>query len=142
MSKKLELILGYIRDSDGKKAIRVTRILYLGNKIKDVKSTDGNERVGDKYGIGLEFLEREINGKFKTCNQIELSYDNAVSFIDLIKNSHYHNPADTFRWDSLLEIPDWLYYNEDDFCWWHEKPPEDVIGKWIKYKDYLRKQME
>jgi hypothetical protein len=46
------------------------------------------------------------------------------------------------NWERLTTIPDWVWVEETNntwWSWWHEKPPKDVLGEWIKYEEWVRK---
>ncbi len=134
MKKKLEVTLGVIPPySKNCPSLRVTHIVYI-DKNKEDKFW--------KRAIGIYFGRVNDQFHFEETAQIELEYDEANSLshlFGLTKYNHY-DPASVFSWSDLAEIPDWLYYNEANGCWWHEKPPMDAAGIWIKYKDYLAKQ--
>lgn len=133
MRKKLEVVLGVVPYSKNCPALRITHLVYIDPK-KDDKFWEGR--------ICLCFGHMNDNYEFEeTKNKIELGYEEAESLINVFKKTNYtHNdPRFTFCWPDLVEIPEWLYFNEEDRSWWHEQPPIGTDGKWLKYKDYVAK---
>ena len=136
MKKKLEIALGVIPYEKNCPALRVTHLVYIDEN-RDDKFWKG--KIGVCFGRMNDDYEFEESG-----NKIELEYNDAESLINLFKETNYthSDPRYTFSWTDLVEIPDWLYFDEERGSWWHEKPPVGAEGKWLKYKDYLAKQAD
>jgi hypothetical protein len=136
MKKNLEVVLGIVPYAKNCPALRVTHLVYINEK-KDDKFWE--EKIGVCFGRMNENYQFEM-----TANKIELEYKDAESLINLFKKTNYtHNdPRYTFCWPDLVEIPEWLYFDEENRGWWHEEPPMGTPGKWLKYKDYIAKRSD
>jgi len=124
MEKKLEILLGdfFSKSSEDGTWLRVTNIVHI------------DENKSEKFW-------KKTIGISVGAAKIEIEYDLANHLSHLLEMTKFalKDPISSISFGNLVEIPDWLYYNESDGCWC-EKLPEDDDGCWIKYKDYLAKE--
>jgi hypothetical protein len=160
----LEILIGEIKLPGPKnKQLRITRIAdysdvpngveevdnyikhYLRLGINSISTNTSNGNIKSQWDEMIFPLQRKVlsvrNGDIvgTKLEKVEFRSDEVKELIHCLEKSLRTDPEDKFLWGSLTMIPDWVWVNEEDGCWWHEEPPTEVLGRWKKYEEYLKK---
>lgn len=137
-----------LENEDIGSGMQYTEVLRV-TRIADYTNVPRNEKECGKYiKRYLKIQKCKRFGNFGNYQYVPLEKETKLTLklkteanelICYLQSALEEDPQNALHWDRLVSAPDWVWIEAEDKCWWHEEPPENARGIWMKYKDYVKK---